>query len=163
MKKHLYGIIFTAAVFAAAAGIYFLVLNSQADYPAKLIFSGLLLLLALIVGIFASSKTKDAKSRAVARAINGAKFCGIGIYSDGEFVFANSVYSEAEQNANVSFYKALKDGKTPDGYTVTAETHEDGKDKYTVIFVTENRSAPLPEAPADGEVKTETEIEEENE
>ena len=163
MKKHLYGIIFTAVVFAAAAGIYFLVINSQADYPVKLIFSGLLLLLALIVGVFASSKTKDAKSRAVARAINGAKFCGIGVYSDGEFVFANSVYSEAEQNANVNFYKSLKDGNTPDGYTVTAETHGDGKDKYTVIFVTENRSEPLPSAPVDEEEKTGTEIEEVNE
>ncbi|MBQ6052579.1 MAG: hypothetical protein IJL30_04735 [Clostridia bacterium] len=162
MKKHLYGILFTAAVFAAAAGTYFLVLNTQADYPVKLIFSGVLLLLALIVGAFAASKTKDARSQAVLRAINGVKSCGIGVYSNGEFVFANNVYIKAEQEANVNFHKSLKDGNTPEGYTVTAETHEDGKDKYTVIFVTETKPEPAPEIPVPEETDTETETEEED-
>ena len=138
MKKHLYGVIVAAVIAAAAAGTYFLVMNSQADYTLKLIFSGILLLLALITAIFASSATKDAKARAVCDALEGVKSDGIGVYCDGEFVFSNSVYDELQEKNSVNFYRLVRDGKTPDGYRITTEISKKGKNTYTVIFVTES-------------------------
>lgn len=151
MKKHLYGILFAAAMCAAAAGTYFLVLHTQADYPSKLIFSGILLILGLIAGIVASSKTKDSKSRAVAKALYDAEACGIGVYADGEFVYANGFYTEAEQKANVNIYKLTKENKPLEGYVVSAEKHGE----YTVIIVNRKADNDIPTDGADSSELTE--------
>ena len=156
MKKHLYGIVFAAAMCAAAAGMYFIVLHTQASYPLKLIFSGMLLLLALITGIVASSKTKDEKARAVSEALNKAESCGIGVYADGEFVFANRFYTETEQNESVNIYKLSKELKQPEGYSVIAEKHGE----YTVIFVKKSPVCEKSEEEATKEIAEEKEPEE---
>ncbi len=140
MTKNLYGILFALSACAVAAGTYFLVIRSQSGYPEKLIFSGVLLLLALIVGIYASSKTKDAKARAVVKGLDCSRSCGIAVYYDGEFAFANRRYLEIEQKENVNLFKAVNDSKSLDGYDVSSETHKDGKNEYTVIFITEKPS-----------------------
>ena len=158
MKKHLYGILFAAAICAAAAGTYFLVMHTQADYPVKLIFSGILLLLALIAGAVAASKTKDDKARAVAKALYGTEICGIGVYADGEFVYANRFYTEAEQKADVNIYKLLKENKPLEGYTVREEKHGE----YTLIFVNRAVNDEMTTVIAESGEKSESITEDEN-
>lgn len=137
MKKHFIGIVFAIAVFAAASGVYFVVLKTSADFTMKLIFSGFVLLLALIVGLFASAVTRDKKRQSVLNALEGISTKGIAVYENGEFVFANSKYIRAEEKTGKNFFRSIRDKNRIDGYDLTAETSENGKSEYMIITVSE--------------------------
>jgi hypothetical protein len=133
-------------------------MHTQADYPVKLIFSGILLLLALIAGAVAASKTKDDKARAVVKALYDAEICGIGVYADGEFVYANRFYTEIEQKTDVNIYKLLKENKPLEGYTVREEKHGE----YTLIFVSIAVNGNIPADSAESGAETESIAEDAN-
>lgn len=135
MKKTVTGIVFIAAVGIAAAATYYVVMTAQVDFKIKLIFSGVMLLLALIVGIYASAVTRDSKRKAIEKALGGIDSKGIAIYENGEFVFANGMYVKIEEKENVNFFKAVRDGKGIDGYTVKTEENADSKSKFLIIEV----------------------------
>ena len=135
MKKIITGLIFLAAVCLATAGTYTVVMAAEVDFKIKLVFSGVILLLALIVGIYASAVTRDSKRKAIETALCGIKGKGIAIYEDGEFVFANDKYIRTEEKENVNFFKAVRDGKTVDGYDVKTEENVNGKSRFFIIEV----------------------------
>ena len=135
MKKIITGLIFLAAVCIAAAGTYSVVMASEVDFKIKLVFSGVILLLALIVGIYASAVTRDSKRKSIESALYGITENGIAIYEDGEFVFANNKYIRTEEKENVNFFKAVRDGKTVDGYVVKTEENVNSKSRFLIIEV----------------------------
>lgn len=156
MKKTVSGIVFFAAVCLATAAAYYVVMTAQVDFKIKLIFSGVILLLALIVGIYASAVTRDSKRRSIEKALGGIESKGIAIYEDGEFVFANKKYIRTEEKVGVNFFKIIKEDKEVDGFDVTVENSESGKNKFIIISVKEK----VPEAEIEAEEEQETVSEE---
>ena len=142
MKKFISGIIFFAAVCLATVAMYYVVMTAQVDFKIKLIFSGVILLLALIVGIYASAVTRDAKRKAIEEALGGIKTKGIAIYENGEFVFANQKYIRTEEKKGVNFFKLIRDGKELDGYEVNTEESISGKKQFLMISVVEKAVEP---------------------
>lgn len=139
MKKIITGLIFLAAVCLATAGTYTVVMAAEVDFKIKLVFSGVILLLALIVGIYASAVTKDSKRKAIEYALKSIKSKGIAIYEDGEFVFANDKYIRTEEKENVNFFNAVRDGKTIDGYDVKTEENVNDKSRFLIIEIEESK------------------------
>lgn len=163
MKKTVKGILFLVAVCVAAAGGYYIVMISNADFATKLFFAGFLLLLALIVGIYSAAVTKDAKLCDIKKALESVGSCGVAIYKDGEFVFANEKYARTEEKLGFNVFNAVTDGKELDGYVIKSEKTVCGKGEFVVISVCEAvsfKEETEEYVVKDEVVKTETEISE---
>lgn len=143
MKKHINGIIFAVAVSAAAAGIYFMVLRTSADFSMKLVYSVAMLLLALIVGIFASAVTRDEKRKSVVKALESISAKGIAIYENGEFVFANTKYRRIEEKTGKNIFRELRANNSLNGYDMTAETSVNGTSEFLILSVAEKAEQPV--------------------
>jgi len=154
MKKFFTSLVFLICVGAFAGAIYFAVMKIEAGYVEKMIFSGAIIIIAIIAAALGASASKNRHNELIAEAVDGLDE-GIAVYLNDRAVYKSKRFVELETKAGKEIIKIIAENNECEAlYIRTSQTMIKNK-PYLYVTVSEKSAFFMPPKQEEEDEKTE--------